>query len=50
MGFHITYEIQDIHWIVHTKDGEVRFNKDDMGLPYINTKKPQDVAFVKIFC
>ena len=34
------------HYIVHNKYGEVHFNKDNMGLPYIGTKKPKDKAFV----
>ena len=39
MGFHITYEIMEGHYIVHTKDEEVQFNKDEMSLPYIDRKK-----------
>ena len=33
MGFCITYNSQDGHCIVHTKDDEVQFKKDEMGLP-----------------
>ena len=38
MGFGITYDIMDGHSIVHTKDGEVQFNKDEMGIPNIYEK------------
>ena len=34
MGFRITYESMYRHYIVHTKDGEVKFKKDEMALPY----------------
>ena len=47
MGFHITYNSLDGHYIVHTKSGDVQFNKDEMILPYIDLNKPQDVDFVK---
>ena len=40
MGFWITYDSWDGHHTFHTKDGE-------MGLPYIDEKKYQAVAFVK---
>ena len=39
MGFIITYDSMDGHYIVHTKDGDVQFNKDEMCLTYIETKK-----------
>ena len=32
---------------MHTKYGMVQFNKDDIYLPYINTKSPQDVDFLQ---
>ena len=48
MGFCITYYIQDGHYIVHTKDGRVQLNKDELGLPDIDTKKNQDVVFIQI--
>ena len=47
MGFHITYNIWYSNYIVQTKVGEALFKKDKMVLPYINVKKPQDMAFVK---
>ena len=50
MGFRITYDSWYGHYIVHTKDGGVQFNKDEMGLPYIDTqKKTQDMDFVQTF-
>ena len=47
MGFHITYNSLDGHYIVHTKSEDVQFNKDEMILPFIDLNKPQDVDFVK---
>ena len=47
MGFHFTYNIWDGHYIMYTKDGAIQFNKYEMGLPYIDSKKPKDVDFVK---
>ena len=46
MGFCITYVSMDRHYIVHTKDGGVQLNKDEMVLLYIGAKKLQNVAFV----
>ena len=40
MGFWITYDSWDGHYIFRTKDWE-------MGLPYIDDKKSQAMAFVK---
>ena len=39
MGFCITYDIMERHYIVHTKYGEVQFNKYEMGQLYIDAKK-----------
>ena len=39
MRFLITYDSMDGHYIFHTKDVKVQFNKDEMGLPYIDTRK-----------
>ena len=36
MRFHITYDSMDGHYIFHTKDGQFQFNKDEIGLPYID--------------
>ena len=47
MGFRITYDTRDGHYIFHTKDGEVQLNKDKMGIRYIDSNKPQDTAFVQ---
>ena len=47
MGFCITYDILYVHYTVHTKYVEVHFNKYKMGLPYIDSKKTQYMAFVK---
>ena len=46
MGFHITYDKGYGNYIVHSK--ELQFNKGEMGLPYIDAKKPQDVDFIQI--
>ena len=46
MGFLITYHRQDGHYIVHTKDVEVQFNKYEMGIPYIDSKK-KEITFVQ---
>jgi hypothetical protein len=32
----ITYDSWDGYYVVHTQKGEVRFHKDEQGLPYIN--------------
>ena len=47
MGFHISYDIMDRHCIAHTKYGGVVFEKDEMGLPYINTKTPSTWTLYK---
>ena len=41
MGYQITNDSMDGHYIVHTKDGEVQFNKDEIGLTYIDEKIPR---------
>jgi hypothetical protein len=33
--YHITYDSWDGHYVVHTPKGEVKFHKDEQGLPYI---------------
>ena len=43
MGFCITYNSRDGRCIFLAKDGEVKFNKDDMGLTYIDAKKGRDL-------
>ncbi len=35
-SYHITYDSWDGYYVVHTQKGEVRFHKDEQGLPYIN--------------
>ena len=47
MILHITYNSRDGHYIFHTKDREVQFNNDEMGIPYIDSQKIQDMVFVK---
>jgi hypothetical protein len=48
LGYHIRYDTVDGRYSVSHKDHEeVKFNKDEMGLPYIEVKGPQDVAFVQ---
>ena len=47
MKFRIIYGIQDGHYLVHTKYGEVQSNKDEICIPSINDNKPQYVAFIK---
>ena len=44
----MTYDSMNGHYIFYTKYGEIQFNKDGMGLPYIDAKQFQDVAFVQI--
>ena len=46
MGFCITYDRMDGNYIVHSKDGEVQFNKNKMVLPYIESKK-EDMVFLQ---
>ena len=40
MGSHVTYDIMDGHIIFHTKYEQVQLIKDEMGLPYIDSKNP----------
>ena len=47
MGFRITYDSMDGHYIVHTNDGEVQSMKDEMVPPYIDAQKLQDEAFLQ---
>ena len=49
MDLGIAYDSRYGQYIMHTKYVEVYINKDDMFLPYIDAKKPQDGAFVKAF-
>ena len=39
MGFLVSYDRRDRHYIFHTKDEKVQLNKDEMGPPYIDAKK-----------
>ena len=39
MGYCIVYDSIDGHYIVHTKDGEVQFNKNEMCVLYIDANK-----------
>ena len=34
--YRITYDSWEGYYVVHTPKGEVRFHKDEQGLPYIN--------------
>ena len=38
-SYQITYDSWDGYYMVHTQKGEVRFHKDEQGLPYINLGK-----------
>ena len=49
MGLLISYNIQYRHYIIHTNYGEFKFKKYDMGLPYPDAKKQQDVDFLQNF-
>ncbi len=43
--YRITYNSWQGYYMVHTKSGEVRFYKDENGLPYIHLKdSSEDVA------
>ena len=46
-GFCISYNSWDGYYDVHTNDGEVEFDNNEMGLPYIDYENLQDVAFVQ---
>ncbi len=35
-SYHITYDSWDGYYVVHMQKGEIRFHKDEQGLPYIN--------------
>ena len=48
MGFCIIYDIQDGYYAIHINSGEVEFNKDEMGIPYIDAEKPHYVDFIQI--
>ena len=48
MGFCIIYDIQDGYYAIHINIGEVEFNKDEMGIPYIDAEKPHYVDFIQI--
>ena len=47
LGFCITYDSQDVHYIIHTRDEKVQFKRDDTDIPYINYNKPHDMDFVQ---
>jgi hypothetical protein len=42
----ITYNSWDEYYVVHTPRGEVKFHKDEQGLPYINLDKSDEEAAV----
>ena len=46
MSFRITNDSWDGHYIIYVKYGEAQFEKDQMSIPYIYTRKIQYVAFV----
>jgi hypothetical protein len=39
--YRITYDSWEGYYVVHTAHGEVRFYKDEQGLPYIDLTKSQ---------
>ena len=47
MELRIKYDSMDRQYIVQTKDGEFKFKKYEIGLPYIDALKTQDVAYVQ---
>ena len=47
MGFPITYDSWEGNHIVQTKDGEVQFNKYEIGIPYTDSNKTQYAPFIK---
>ena len=42
--YHITYDSWEGYYIIHTENGEVRFYKDEQGLPYIDLSNSNDQA------
>ncbi len=42
----ITYGSWDGYYVIHTPRGEVKFHKDEQGLPYINLDKSDEEAAV----
>ncbi len=42
----ITYDSWDGFYVVHTPQGEVRFHKDEQGLPFINLDKSNKDAAI----
>ena len=47
MVFLITHNSRYGYYSIQTNSVEVKLNKDEMGLPYIDANKPQDLDFVK---
>ena len=44
MGHRITYDSHGAYYLVKTHDGEVKFHRDEMGLPYIDDDKTQGMG------
>jgi hypothetical protein len=44
--YRITYDSWDGYYVVHTPRGEVKFHKDEQGLPYINLDESDEEAAV----
>ena len=42
--YRITYDSWEGYYVVHTEHGEVRFYKDEQGLPYIDLTKSDENA------
>ena len=42
--YRITYDSWEGYYVVHTPKGEVRFHKDEQGLPYINLEESDSEA------
>jgi hypothetical protein len=42
--YRITYDSWEGYYVVHTPRGDVRFYKDEQGLPYIDLDKSEEEA------
>ena len=50
IGYHITYDRRNGYYALHTNNGEVKFQNDEIGIPYIDAEKTQYMAFVWNTC
>ena len=45
-NYRITYDSWAGYYVVHTPKGEVRFYKDEQGLPYLDLEESSEAAMV----